>query len=250
MAFSSLQFELNTSEKKKDLYKKDLKFYTNLRNAIVNTYSDQVDFRKYEKQLQKLLDQHVTTEEVIRLTELVSILDTDAFEKELEKVVGGRAKAETIASRTSKHITDRMDEDPVFYKKLSELIQQTISDLRAMRISDIEALRRLKEYREQAVSKKSDDIPNELLSQEIAIPFYRILKEDSELDNDKLISFALQTDIIIKQHQVVDWPNKLDVIRKMNFYIGEYLIDEMNIPIEKADEIAEKCVGVAIKNYK
>ena len=250
MAFSSLQFELNTSEKTKDLYKKDLKFYTNLRNAIVNTYSDQVDFRKYEKQLQKLLDQHVTTEEVIRLTELVSILDSDAFEKELEKVVGGRAKAETIASRTSKHITDSMDEDPVFYKKLSELIQQTISDLRAMRISDIEALRKLKEYREQAVSKKGDDIPNELLNEQIAVPFYRILKEGNEFDNAKLVSFALQTDKIIRQHLVVDWPNKLDVIRKMNFYIGEYLIDEMNLTIEQADAIAEKCVGVAIKNYK
>ena len=86
---------------------------------MVQTYSDKIDFKKYEKQLQKLLDQHVTTDEVIRLTEPVSILDANAFEEELEKVIGTRAKAETIASRTTKHITERMDEDPTFYKKLS-----------------------------------------------------------------------------------------------------------------------------------
>ncbi|MCD8518262.1 MAG: HsdR family type I site-specific deoxyribonuclease, partial [Flavobacterium sp.] len=117
LAFSSIEFENSTQEETKKLYTKHLKFFTELRNSVVNTYTDKIDFKKYEKQLQKLLDQHVTTEEVIRLTEQVSILDAKAFEQELEKVVGARAKAETIASRTAKHISERMDEDPVFYKK-------------------------------------------------------------------------------------------------------------------------------------
>jgi len=119
LAFSFIDFENNTPDKTKELYVKHLKFYTQLRNAVINTYSDKIDFKKYEKQLQKLLDQHVTTVEVIRLTEQVSILDAKAFEQELEKLVGSRAQAETIASRTAKHVSERMDEDPIFYKKLS-----------------------------------------------------------------------------------------------------------------------------------
>ena len=43
------------------------------------------DFAQYEKQLQKLLDQHVITEEIIRLTEQIDILDTKTFNEELEK---------------------------------------------------------------------------------------------------------------------------------------------------------------------
>lgn len=90
LAFSSIDFENNTPEKTKTLYRTHLKFYAELRNTVINTYSDNIDFKQYEKQLQKLLDQHVITGEVIRLTEQVSILDTEAFERELEKIIGSR----------------------------------------------------------------------------------------------------------------------------------------------------------------
>ena len=250
IAFSSLEFENNTLDKTKSLYKKHLKFYSALRNSVVNTYSDSVDFKKYEKQLQKLLDQHVTTEEVIRLTEQVSILDAEAFETELEKVVGARAKAETIASRTTKHITEHMDEDPVFFKKLSELIQQTISDLRALRISEVAALKKLKEYREKAITKKSDDIPSGLQSKDEAIAFYRLIMSSSILSPEKCEAFANETDAIIRNYIVVDWAQKLDVVRKINFYIGEYLIDELHLPIDEAEMLAEKCIDIAKTRYK
>lgn len=250
LALSSIDFENNTPEKTKELYIRHLKFYTELRNSVVNTYSDSIDFKKYEKQLQKLLDQHVTTEEIIRLTEQVSILDTKAFESELEKVVGTRAKAETIASRTAKHISERMDEDPIFYKKLSELIQQTISDLRAMRISDIVAINRLKDFREQAITKKSDDIPEAILKNEKTIPFYRLAVANNSIESENAIPFAIEVDKIINDYIIVDWSTKPDIIRKMTFYIGEYLIDEAGIAIDIADDIAEKCIEVARLIYK
>ena len=216
----------------------------------MNTYTDKIDFKKYEKQLQKLLDQHVTTEEVIRMTEQVSILDAKAFEQELEKVVGARAKAETIASRTAKHISERMDEDPVFYKKLSELIQETISDLRAMRISEVLALNKLKELRYAAITRKSDDVPSEILQNEKTIPFYRLARSNENLDSNNAINFAKEVDNIINQYKIVDWSTKPDIIRKMTFYIGEYLIDELNISITEADDIAEKCIEIAKLIYK
>ncbi|RAR51065.1 type I restriction endonuclease subunit R [Flavobacterium lacus] len=250
MALSSIEFENNTPEKTKELYVRHLKFYTELRNSVVNTYSDSVDFKRYEKQLQKLLDQHVTTEEIIRLTEQVSILDTKKFEEELEKVVGTRAKAETIASRTARHINERMDEDPIFYKRLSELIQETISDLRAMRISEIVAINRLKELRDQAITKKSDDIPEAILQNEKTIPFFRLAKSNKKIAGEKAIPFAIEVDKIVKQFLIVDWSTKPDIIRKMTFYIGEYLIDELRISIEEADEIAEKCIEIAKLIYK
>lgn len=250
LALSSIDFENSTPEYKKKMFVEHLKFYTELRNSVVNTYSDSVDFKKYERQLQKLLDQHVTTEEIIRLTEQVSILDTKKFEEELEKVVGTRAKAETIASRTSRHITERMDEDPVFYKRLSELIQETISDLRAMRISEIVAINRLKELRDQAISKKSDDIPEAILQNEKTIPFYRLANANNTIAKEFAIPFAKEVDKIIQHYLIVDWSTKPDIIRKMTFYIGEYLIDELHVAIEEADEIAEKCIEIARSIYK
>ena len=36
----------------------------------------------------------------------------------------------------------------------------------------------------------------------------------------------------------------------MTFYIGEYLIDELEMDIDKADEVADECLKIAIANYK
>jgi hypothetical protein len=72
-------------------------------------------------------------------------------------VIGTKVKAETIAGRTAKHISKEWMKIRFFIKKkLSELIQQTISDLRAMRdFLDVVALNRLKALREQAITKKN-----------------------------------------------------------------------------------------------
>jgi type I restriction enzyme, R subunit len=250
LALSSLDFENSTPGNLKQRYRQDLKFFTQLRNTVSQTYSDKVDFSRYEKQLQKLLDQHVTTEEIIRLTEQVSILDTEAFERELQKVIGDRAKAETIASRTARHISERMDEDPVFYKKLSELIRQTIADLRAHRLSEAEALKKLSQYRDQAINRNDEDVPPILKEQAASIAFYRLGIAEATLLQQQSIDFAQAADRIIRQFLVVDWQHKLDVIRKMNFYIGEYLIDELQLPIEQAETLADQCMEIAKARYR
>jgi len=249
LATASIEWEQATPEKTKERYSKDLNFYTALRNAAVQQYSDRIDFKKYEKQLQKLLDQHVTTDEIIRLTEQVSIMDTEAFEAEVEKVIGDRAKAETIASRTAKHISQHMGEDPVFYKKLSELIAQTIADLRAQRISEAEALKNMKAYRDQAIHKNTEDIPGALRGRDAAIAFYRLSTDKGQLTQEQGILFAQNADRIIRDYLVVDWQTKLDVLRKMNFYIGEYAIDDLGMPIDAAEELAEKSMEIAKLRY-
>lgn len=250
LACSNFEWESNTDEYRKNLFTSDLKFFTQLRNAVSQAYSDKVDFSQYEKQLQKLLDQHVTTEEIIRLTEQVSILDGEAFERELQKVVGDRAKAETIASRTARHITERMDEDPVFYKRLSELIQETIADLRAKRIYEAEALKKLNHYREQAINRTGDDIPPVLRDKVETVAFYRLGLAEGKLTENQSIDFATAANDIISQFLVIDWQQKLDVVRRMNFYIGEYLIDTLRFSIDQAEDLANKCMEIAKARYK
>lgn len=55
-----------------------------------------------------------------------------------------------IASRTSKHITDKMSEDPAFYKRFSQLIKDTIDDYLQHRINETEYLKRMKEIMEKS----------------------------------------------------------------------------------------------------
>jgi type I restriction enzyme R subunit len=268
MAFGSLHWEETTPEKEKSKYSNDLKFFVNLRNTVVGMYSDEVNFRQYEKQLQKLLDQHVTTSEIIRLTEQVDIFNEEAFKAEVEKLTGTAAQAETIASRTAKHISEHMDEDPVFYKKLSELIQQTIADYRAGRIAELEFLKKVKEQSEQARTRKGDDMPDALNSQDVAQAFYRlateILKEkieDPQQLKDISIESALGVDEIIRAQvldngkPIIDWVSRPGIIGKLKIDIGDYLIDEirdkygLQLSFRELDEIAEKCIDISKKRY-
>ena len=107
-----------------------MKFYAELRKAVRIRYHEQVDFGKYEKQMQKLLDTFISADEVNQLTKLVNIFDEE-FEKELERVVGDNARADSILSATTAVITEKRESNPAYYDKLSKRIQEIIEEYRA-----------------------------------------------------------------------------------------------------------------------
>ncbi|MED4964443.1 HsdR family type I site-specific deoxyribonuclease, partial [Heyndrickxia coagulans] len=74
-------------------YKKDFKFFQDLRKSVKLRYSDTIDHKEYEAKMQKLMDNYIAAEEVIRITNPVDILNAKAFEEELERLESKRAKA-------------------------------------------------------------------------------------------------------------------------------------------------------------
>ena len=131
LALSSIQFYKEVDEKTIKRYKEDLTMFLKLRIAVVERYSDEIDYKQYEGQIQKLIDTHITTDKVEVITELVNIFEKDKFQEEVEKTIGKAAKADKIASRTAKHISEKMEEDPAFYKKFSQMLQETIAEYEA-----------------------------------------------------------------------------------------------------------------------
>ena len=247
IALSSLDFHNNSSEEEIQQYKDDLKKFAGIRVAANSVYLDKISFTQYEKQLQKLLDQHVITEEIIRLVEPLNILDTEAFAEEVEKLVGPRAKAEKIAAATSKYLSINIDLNPALFKKLSELISETIADMRANRLSEIEALRKLKEYNEQVLKGSFYDIPEEIQGKNRNIAVYQLLKEENELVN-KEIEITKMFDEIVSNYEVVDWHKRTDIINKIELDFGDYLMDMFDLSLPKADELTKKLIDIAVAN--
>ena len=60
LALSSLDFVKNTPEKQVDKYKKDAKFFLGLRISVKRRFFDELDYKEYEAQVQKLIDKHIT----------------------------------------------------------------------------------------------------------------------------------------------------------------------------------------------
>lgn len=247
IALSSLDFHNTSSEKEIQQYKDDLKKFAGVRVAANSVYLDKISFTQYEKQLQKLLDQHVITEEIIRLVEPLNILDTEAFAEEVEKLIGPRAKAEKIAAATSKYLSINIDLNPALFKKLSELISETIADMRANRLSEIEALKKLKDYNEQVLKGSSYDIPEEIQGKNRNIAVYQLLKEENELVN-KEIEITKMFDEIVSNYEVVDWHKRIDIINKIELDFGDYLMDMFDLSLSKADELTKKLIDIAVAN--
>ena len=129
LALSSDKMEEVFDAKKIAEFKEKMKFYAELRKAVQIRYHEQVDFGKYEKQMQKLLDTFISADEVNQLTKLVNIFDEE-FEKELERVVGDNARADSILSATTAVITEKRESNPAYYDKLSKRIQEIIEEYR------------------------------------------------------------------------------------------------------------------------
>ncbi|UJH93021.1 DUF3387 domain-containing protein [Antarcticibacterium sp. 1MA-6-2] len=263
-ALSSIEFHRKTDEKSIARYKENLGFFMKLKITVQQRYSDTVDYRQYEGQIQKLIDTHIPTEKVEVITDLVNIFDKEAFQKELERTTGEVAKADKIASRTTKHITEKMEEDPAFYKKFSEMLTETLQAYLNHRITEKQYLQKVQDIMDKVLSRTDTEIPKELEEKEVARAFYGIsLKELEEKVPDEQIlkslstEIALKTDEIINDLIVVDWhSNKPDIPKKMVFLIGDYLIDEvkdkyeLDLSFGEIDELAKRMVDVAKIRYK
>jgi len=269
LALSSIDFHKQVVEKTINRYKEDLAIFMKLRMAVVERYSDAVDYKQYEGQIQKLIDTHITTEKVEVITELVNIFDKDKFQQEVENTTGKAAKADKIASRTAKHISEKMEEDPAFYKKFSQMLKETIADYEAKRIDEAQYLSKVQEIMNSVLAHTDNDIPEALRDKDIAKAFYGLTLESL---NDKVqddvvktqisVQTALQIDELIKQAvldrntPIIDWQFKSNITGKLQIEIGDYLIDEVrdkyNISLSfgEMDEIANRCIEVAKLRFK
>jgi type I restriction enzyme R subunit len=271
IALSSIEFHKNTSEKEIENYKGDLTMFLKLRNTVQERYSDTIDYKQFEGQIQKLINTHIESSEVQIITELVNIFDKEKFAQEVEKITGKAAKADTIASRTAKHITESMDTDPVLYKKFSQLLKETIAAYEQGRIDEIEYLSRVAELMEKVLSHTDGDIPASIQHNNAARAYYGLshevfntVAEDAAEYNVQRVSLetANAIDNIVKNYVtdnekvVVDWQNKGNLIGKMKIEIEDYLRDEvknkyeMPITFDNMDEIVDRCVEVAKMWFK
>ncbi|MEX0652538.1 MAG: type I restriction endonuclease subunit R [Phycisphaeraceae bacterium] len=261
VALSSAGFLEATPEDRLVRYKADLQFFMKLRTSVRKRYAEVVDFKEYEARIQKLVDQHVGTGEVEKITDMVNIFDADAFAKEVEKLGSTASKADTIAYRTKRTIHDRMQEDPAFYRRFSEMLQDAIRAFREQRLSDAEYLRKVTEIAEKVKNRSGDDIPEALAHREVAKAFFGVLQDVfAEYGDDGFDVRAASTDAsmviddIIQQNRIVNWTNNTDVQNRMMSAIEDYLFElkdqnGIDLTFEDIDHTLEMVLDIARTRY-
>lgn len=268
LAMSSFEFVSTTPEQQINKYKQDAKFFLGLRISVKRRYFDDLEYKEYEPQVQKLIDKHITTEgEILRITDMVNIFDKGQRDREVEKITSKAAKADHIASRTIRAINVKMNEDPVYYKKLSRLIKDTIDDYHQHRISEADYLNKAKTFEDQFHDGRQDNLPENLEGNDTGIAIYNLVNEifkehlkRSEGGENIGALIAEGIDNVIKsivfenRKPIIDWINKSDIQGKIKIEIDDYLFDlkakrGIELPFDLIDELVEEGLKIAKLKY-
>jgi len=259
IALATEHFHQDTPARRIKTYKDDLAFFRSLRASVQQRFSEAIDYRQYEKQIRKVIDSHIQAPDVDVVTNLVNIFDVDAFDQEVEQRVGTAAKADTIASRLVKTLHEKIDEDPVFYRKFADLVQQAIDDYRDERISDAEFLQGVRDCLATVRLGHEADLPEQLTRYREAPAYYGIIREvcaDYGVDGSN--GQTLAADIAVNIEQIIarlkrrDWTTMDDVLKDMQNAIDDYLFEvrdsrRVKLLTTDMDAIIERCIAIAKK---
>lgn len=246
-------------EAKIDALKRDWKQFSELKRSVQLRYQETVDVREFEPKIQKLLDDHVVAMPAETIIEVVNINDPDALKAVVEETgVSEASRADRIASATRRAITEKMDEDPTFYKQFSELLEETIRAYREKRLSEREYLNSVVDLASKVARKdRGRDVPESIRGDEDAQAFFGILDGQLKTEGDELVAgddaavIAQQIIDIIKSHLIVDiWSNEVaqnNLRNAIDDYFFDVLRDErgVDLPVEVLDDLELKIMDLA-----
>ncbi|ARN70624.1 type I restriction endonuclease subunit R [Nonlabens tegetincola] len=242
-------------------YKSELKKFQSLRLSVQFRYAEKVSYKEYEPRVRKLLDTYIDADNVQVLSRDVNIFDKNMVQEALESYGKTPAsKADFIAHQMKKVITENMEKDEAFYKKFSELIEQTIKDFYDGRLTEKEYLEAMQKTRDNLANGYQEGIPNAVQNNPRARAFYGALNEvlnkklDKEISKQKVAEAGVEIEEIVNSLIITDWKKNVDIQNKMENQIEDYLIGKrsqlgIEISFDEIDAILIKCLRVAKNNF-
>jgi type I restriction enzyme R subunit len=236
-------------------YRLDLKKFADLKKTAELQYGDQVDLRKYEREISRILDQHVTAQPAEVLTGLIEVTDRTKLNEAIEQMGDPKSKAEAIAKQTIRRINARREQDEALYNRFSDRIAEILQAMHDKKMADIEALKQLRLLDEEVEQKKDDDLPERIKQSVGADIFYRNLQNTLPKTSDRYEQVILELTEVVRRCATVDWWRNFEAKRRMRSELDDYLYDvvkvEYGLPLEYAqiDSTVEAVLTLAENNH-
>ncbi len=268
LAFSSETFTQTTDQRVIDGYKADLKRFENLRRSVARRYADRLDdanSKELDAKIKALLDKHITTDGVVPIVAAVNIFDDAGFRQVVLEETGSlAAKADAIASATAKTITEKMEDDRVFYERFSKMIKDTIEEFRAGRLSEQDYFQRVQDIRNGVVNRNAaDDVPAALKGNKSGSSIYRNLIDgfSSVVPPNEASGFAERTavafDEIMRRHRKIGWQDDPDTLNEIRNAMDDFLYDEIKnahglygLQTDAMDTMIDSALGIGRRQLK
>lgn len=250
---------LEKSEIKK--YQDAFVFYSKIRRALKIRCSELIDNKEYEKQMQNLLDTHMSVAGLKQITNPVDILDRDGMEQELKELGTLRSKADAIVSRMTKSIKYQRDENPAYYDSFSDRIKQVLEEYKNRIITEAEYYEKMKLILDDFVANRTSLVfPEKIKGDVHAQAFYGVISGvlSDEIDIaqnvDIVCDIAIKVTEIVKKHDTVDWHNNKDIHNRIAQDIDDYFYEletqkGFKVDFDTIDKLIDNVLTVALRRF-
>ncbi len=188
-------------EKTIQRYKRELRFFTELRVQAKRDAHETVDFSEYEDQIRRMVDKQVIGQEIIDPEGFIRV-DTlgqaDNVEDWSDEKT--RTEADVIKTRLRKTIEQDLIDDPYAQRVFSELLKEAIEAAEAMFDHPGKQYTMFKDLEEQVAERNTPGVPDRFTDQPRAKAYYGLLLEhlaNSDQSEDELVEEALHIESVV-----------------------------------------------------
>ena len=249
------------SKEERQKYQDTFIFFSKVRRSVKLQYCDAIDNAEYEPLMQNLLDTHLSVAGLKKITSPIDILNKDDFEKELEELGSLRSKADAIASRMTRSISEKRDENPAYYDSFSKRIRDALALYKEKVISEAEYLAKMRTIMEDYHAGKSTvSYPERIKTNVHAQAFYGVLAalfdevEDEQITPDFVAEVSEEITKIVASHSQVDWTNNKTIHDRISQDIDDlfYQYEKergLKLSFDLIDKIIDNVKTVALRRF-
>lgn len=185
-------------------YKRDLKFFSNLRRMAKQDAHETVDFNAYENQIRKIVDRYVIGEDVLSDGSLLVVNDLAKQVPEEWSEEKTRNETDIIRTRLTRTIEQDLVDDPYAQRHFSELLKAAIAEASALFDHPLKQYAIFKDVEEHITKREVDGTPAALNGNRHATAYFGIIRlvvgDDRALgaDADNFSAAALDIDGMVQ----------------------------------------------------
>ena len=236
-------------------------FFSKVRRSVKLQYCDAIDNAEYEPLMQNLLDTHLSVAGLKKITSPIDILNKDDFEKELEELGSLRSKADAIASRMTRSISEKRDENPAYYDSFSKRIRDALALYKEKVISEAEYLAKMRTIMgDYHAGRSTVSYPERIKNNVHAQAFFGVLTalfdevEDERITPDFVAEVSEEITKIVASHSQVDWTNNKTIHDRISQDIDDlfYKYEKergLKLSFDLIDKVIDNVKTVALRRF-
>lgn len=249
------------SKEERQKYQDTFIFFSKVRRSVKLQYCDAIDNAEYEPLMQNLLDTHLSVAGLKKITSPIDILNKDDFEKELEELGSLRSKADAIASRMTRSISEKRDENPAYYDSFSKRIRDALALYKEKVISEAEYLAKMRTIMgDYHAGRSTVSYPERIKNNVHAQAFFGVLTalfdevENERITPDFVAEVSEEITKIVASHSQVDWTNNKTIHDRISQDIDDLFYKyekerSLKLSFDLIDKIIDNVKTVALRRF-